>query len=104
MAPGGGENDPMCGSEITANCWNGWEDYLISVSQFQNTSGPFYSFGVWVGTSFAAPLAAGMAAVEFPHATPADTIDFIRNHLCPHTVSGSASLPSGLVLPDGICF
>ncbi|HXF64339.1 MAG TPA: S8 family serine peptidase, partial [Caldilineaceae bacterium] len=99
MAPGGGEEGPTCGAVVGSGCWDSPENYLASIAVFEDNRGPFYSFGLWAGTSFATPIVSAMLAVGYTGTVPS-VVNTVKGSTC--SASGSPSLPGGL--PPGLCF
>ena len=93
VAPGGGDNGKDCDRPTPgrpATCWRGAEYWLISIAQHRNPRplSSYWSYGAWVGTSFATPLVSGMAADLLetlsgpPGSDPANVAARVRGLIC----------------------
>jgi subtilisin family serine protease len=106
-APGGGDNRPACapGQDLPGprDCWASPDYWLISagVHRHPQTGAEYFSYATWVGTSFAAPLVSGMAALALPAAgNGPDTADQVRDQVCAPATDPEGDLGEGIA---GFC-
>jgi hypothetical protein len=115
-APGGGDNRAGCDprgvalpgtSLLVPACWRYPGAWMIGPLLLKDQAGsPYWSYGVWVGSSFATPLVSGMLAVELSNGgvrapgTPAPSADPGVSVCRPSPVTPPSPLGAGIA---GFC-
>jgi hypothetical protein len=102
-APGGGDNTLGC-EQVTEECWGRTEHWLMSAAVHQDEcSNEYYSYGYWVGTSFATPLVSGLAALNLAGGTGApDAMEDVAAAVCPAVGNNQDALGAGIAHIDGL--
>jgi subtilisin family serine protease len=97
-APGGGNAVNSCEPGSRPDCRARLDSWVISVAQHDHpTVGRYWSYGAWIGTSFATPLVSGAAANEIVTDFNAEkAADRVRTTTCA-PAAANADLGEGIL-------